>query len=115
MVQQWRAPSSDSARKPIVTVSTNLIRAALITQAKDRSHRFGQENHVIATTLIALGTLDEHIQSVLRKKDLTLDAMKGGDHAVAMSPREGKADAASVLTTIVKDYLGRRQQREKAA
>jgi hypothetical protein len=89
---------------------------ALITQAEDRCHRIGQENHVTATTLIAPGTLDEHIQSVLRKKAITLDAvMTGGDHAVAVSPREGKTDAASVLSTIVKDCLARRQHGEKAA
>jgi SWI/SNF-related matrix-associated actin-dependent regulator 1 of chromatin subfamily A len=89
---------------------------ALITQAEDRCHRIGQENHVVCTTLIASRTLDEHIQSVLRKKALVLDAvMAGGDHAVAVGLRGEKTEAVSTLFEIVKECVTRRCYGKKVA
>src|ERR1035437_9634125 len=82
---------------------------ALITQAEDRCHRIGQENHVVCTTLIASGTLDEHIQSVLRKKVQTLDA------AVAVGLRAEKTEAASTLFEIVEECVARRRYGKKVA
>jgi SWI/SNF-related matrix-associated actin-dependent regulator 1 of chromatin subfamily A len=89
---------------------------ALITQAEDRCHRIGQEKHVICTTLIASGTLDEHIQSVLRKKAQILDAvMAGGDHAVAVDLRGETTEAASTLFEIVKECVAKRRYGKKVA
>lgn len=54
---------------------------ALVSQAEDRQLRIGQTQPVICETLIAEGTLDEHIQLVLHTKALTLNAVLGGDEA----------------------------------
>ncbi len=50
---------------------------ALITQAIDRCHRIGQSNPIQARFLIALGTLDEHIQRILESKGVTSTAILG--------------------------------------
>ena len=54
---------------------------ARVSQAEDRQLRIGQTQPVICETLIAAGTLDERIQSVLQTKALTLNAVLGGDEA----------------------------------
>lgn len=54
-----------------------------ITQAEDRQHRPGQEaEHVIYTTMICAGTVDETVQSVLTDKVERLNILVSGDHAV---------------------------------
>lgn len=55
----------------------------LIVQAEDRCHRYGQTNPVNITTLVAEGTLDEHIQRVLNDKNRFLTTAAGGDTDVA--------------------------------
>jgi hypothetical protein len=73
---------------------------ALVSQAEDRCHRIGQENHVTITTLIAPKTLDERIQQVLRHKAEMLDTMLGGDNAVYVDDESGPA-GAHILTEMV--------------
>lgn len=52
---------------------------ALMLQAMDRQHRIGQTKDVHAEILLALGTLDEHIQGTLAKKGETLEVILGDD------------------------------------
>jgi SWI/SNF-related matrix-associated actin-dependent regulator 1 of chromatin subfamily A len=54
----------------------------LMIQAEDRCHRFGQTKTVNVTSIIARGTLDEHIQKVLQRKINFLDRSSTGDHSV---------------------------------
>ncbi|WP_276972145.1 SNF2-related protein [Ferrimicrobium acidiphilum] len=56
---------------------------ALIVQAENRCYRLGQKETVRITTLIAKGTLDEHIQKVLTRKIAFLEQALSGDHAVS--------------------------------
>ena len=54
----------------------------LMIQAEDRCHRFGQTETVNITSIIARGTLDEHIQKVLQRKINFLERSSTGDHSV---------------------------------
>ncbi len=75
---------------------------ALVAQAEDRIHRIGQTRSVTYTTLVAAGTLDEHIQTVLARKARTLDAMMDGDHSVGVvTPRKLASD-------VLADMVGAR-------
>jgi len=87
---------------------------ALIAQAEDRIHRIGQTRPVVYTTLVAAGTLDEHIQTVLARKTRTLDSIMDGDHSVGVvTPRKLASD---VLAGMVAARIGaRRQTRRRAA
>ncbi len=83
----------------------------VVSQAEDRCHRKGQQNHVIVTTIVAPGTLDEPIQTVLAHKARVLDAvMPGDDHHVEVM-NEGQrgsdhwATAASLLAGIVRELI----------
>lgn len=87
---------------------------ALVSQAEDRCARLGQANHVSVTTLVAPGTLDEHIQAVLARKAAVLDqVMAGGDNHVEVleSPR---ADAGRLLAGMVVGRIEARAQRRPA-
>ena len=83
----------------------------VVSQAEDRCHRKGQQNHVTVTTIVAPGTLDEPIQAVLAHKARVLDAvMPGDDHDVAvMDEGERGSDdwvtAASLLAGIVRELI----------
>ena len=80
----------------------------VVSQAEDRCHRRGQQNHVIVTTMVAPGTLDEEIQTVLAHKARVLDAVMPGDdhHVEVMSDGQRRSDhwvtAASLLAGIVR-------------
>src|SRR5699024_8304606 len=57
----------------------------LVSQAVDRQHRIGQTRTVLATTMVAPGTLDHTIQKVQRANSEVLDAIVGGTgHQVAV-------------------------------
>jgi hypothetical protein len=56
---------------------------AMIVQAENRCYRYGQTEPVRITTLIAQGTLDEHVQRVLSRKIAFLEKNLSGDHAVS--------------------------------
>jgi hypothetical protein len=98
----------------------------LITQAEARLHRIGQESHVRCTTLIAPGTLDEVIHTVLLRKIEVLGLlMPERDHRVSVhtfadsaampSVAEvralGAADARSIIVDIIERRIAFRQGR----
>jgi len=60
---------------------------ALVVQAEDRSHRVGAvADHLFLETMVAIGTLDEHIQSALLRKGKILRSIygEGSDTEVAV-------------------------------
>ena len=83
----------------------------VVSQAEDRCHRKGQQNHVIVTTMVAPGTLDEPIQTVLAHKARVLDAVMPGDdhHVEVMNEGQRGSDhwvtAASLLAGIVRELI----------
>ena len=96
----------------------------IVSQAEDRVHRKGQQNHVTVTTMVAPGTLDEPIQAVLAHKARVLEAlMPGDDHDVAVvdAGKRGSDDwvtAASLLAGIVRELIESgawKKQRHRAA
>jgi len=76
----------------------------LIVQAEDRCHRFGQDKPVYITTLVAKGTLDEHIQKVLERKIAFLQDAAGGDHDVAYGEKSSFS-ITGLLTELVQSRL----------
>ena len=76
----------------------------LIVQAEDRCHRFGQTEPVYITTLVAKGTLDEHIQRVLERKIAFLKEAAGGDHDVAYGAKTSFL-ISGLLTDLVQSRL----------
>jgi SNF2 family DNA or RNA helicase len=80
----------------------------LIVQAEDRCHRYGQTKPVNITTLIAEGTLDEHIQKVLTSKNEFLTAAAGGDTDVARK-QHSSFKIANLLAELVEDAMYARQ------
>ncbi len=80
-----------------------------IIQAERRQNRIGQEaDHVIYTTLVAPGTLDERVADVLFGKSGVLEAMTGGDYAVIQkAPRKasGPVFASTILREMVEARL----------
>lgn len=52
---------------------------AIVSQAVDRQNRIGQTRTVFARTLVALGTLDEHIQRIQQKKGEIAGVVHGDD------------------------------------
>lgn len=85
---------------------------ALVSQAEDRQHRIGQDRQVTATTLIAPGTLDAHIQKVLRHKGEILEqVMSGGDNDVVSADDSVIEDAPGpfqILDNIVAERMKKR-------
>jgi hypothetical protein len=79
-----------------------------IIQAERRQNRIGQEaDHVIYTTLIALGTLDERVADVLFGKSGVLEAMTGGDYAVVQKA-PSKAGGPVFASTILREMVNAR-------
>lgn len=76
----------------------------LIVQAEDRCYRLGQTETVRITTLIAKGTLDEHVQRVLNRKIKFLEEMVSGDHSVA-SGADRSFRISELLVDLVKSRL----------
>jgi len=71
-----------------------------VVQAEDRINRFGQTRPVQITTLVAEGTLDATIQSVLLRKIHVLEQLVGGDQQVADASVAGGNSGAEVLREI---------------
>ncbi len=89
---------------------------ALVSQAEDRSHRRGVKRPVLVTTLIASGTLDEHIQNVLLNKAEVLEqVLPGADHHVGNAAADGDkhANATDVIVKIVHQRLEHRRRRRR--
>lgn len=79
----------------------------LLTQAEDRQHRIGQENTVTISTMVAAETLDELIQSVLRRNIEVIDAVVGGTaHHVSVSEMDiASRSVGEVLWGIAEPIL----------
>ena len=89
---------------------------ALVTQAEDRIWRIGQTEAVSITTLIAPGTLDEAIQSTLRRKARNLDeVMAGGDHHVEVAAGSSRATATRLLAEMVAARIAAHDERREPA
>ena len=79
---------------------------ALMLQAMDRQHRIGQQRDVHAEILLALGTLDEHIQGTLAKKGETLAAILGDDSnsvAVGQDMDRDLMNLKEVMAELIKE------------
>jgi hypothetical protein len=77
---------------------------ALMLQAMDRQHRIGQTRDVHAEILLALGTLDEHIQGTLAKKGETLAAILGDDsNSVAVGDDRELMNLKEVMAGLIRD------------
>lgn len=78
---------------------------ALVVQAEDRSHRVGAvAEHLMLTTMVALGTLDEHIQSALLRKGLILRAIYGEMADVQVAVADGDRDLetpSAIMATLI--------------
>jgi ERCC4-related helicase len=75
---------------------------ALMLQAMDRQHRIGQTREVHAEILLALGTLDEHIQGTLAKKGETLSVILGDDsNSVAVGNPDDLMNLKEVMAELV--------------
>jgi len=87
-----------------------------LTQARDRTKRIGQQRAITLTTLIAPGTLDEHLQRVQRRKAAVLDPVlgSGNDTSVATEETDDLASVASIITAIVKARVAARSRRRAA-
>jgi len=76
----------------------------LVVQAEDRCHRFGQTKPVNVTTLVAEGTLDEHIQKVLEEKNRFLAVAVGGDTDVSRK-KYTSFRISNLLAELVEDAI----------
>lgn len=93
---------------------------ATISQAESRAHRHGQDKPVMIETMIAPGTLDASIQSILRKNaTLLLEVTPGADVDVAvLSPHdrvpaltpqlEAITKPAQIIDALIDEALARR-------
>ena len=82
---------------------------ALISQAIDRCNRIGQVNHITVRFLIALGTLDEHIQAVLETKGGVVSEVMGDTAAQVgvMGDYEDLQTPQSIVEALVEEALRR--------
>lgn len=78
---------------------------ALITQAEDRASRIGATRSLIATTMVAEGTLDEHIQQVLARKGHVLGAVTGGDVHVAVATGDDLESSRELIARLVREVV----------
>ena len=76
---------------------------SVVRQAEDRLRRIGQESHVMVSTLVAPGTLDEHIQAVLTRKARNIADVLGGD--VGMSDTDLDAVGPTDVTLALVDEV----------
>lgn len=77
---------------------------ALMLQAMDRQHRIGQQREVHAEILLALGTLDEHIQGTLGKKGEVLEVILGDDsNTIAVGAGRELMNLLEVMEALVKE------------
>lgn len=82
---------------------------ALILQAIDRLHRIGQVNRITANILIAEGTLDEHIQSVLDAKGKTLGQVLGdSSNSVGVGGDRALVNPKDLILAMVQQAMAAR-------
>lgn len=82
-------------------------------QAEDRQHRVGASaTHLNIGSLVALGTLDEQVHSILTRKADVLDTAIGGDNQV--SAHDPSADQGSTARRILTDLVDERIRAREA-
>lgn len=88
-----------------------------LTQARDRTKRIGQTRSVSLTTLIAAGTLDEHLQRVQRNKAEVLDPVmgSGNDTSVAHESTDDLLTVSGVIGGLVRARVQARPRRRRPA
>ena len=81
----------------------------LVSQAVDRQHRIGQTRTVLATTMVAPGTLDHTIQMVQRSNSEVLDAIVGGTgHQVSVPEDQfGSRAVGEIMWELAEPLLHR--------
>nr|WP_246803743.1 DEAD/DEAH box helicase [Cellulomonas hominis] len=86
-----------------------------LTQARDRTKRIGQTRAITLTTLLASGTLDEHLQRVQRRKAAVLDPVLGGgyDTSVATQETDELASVGGIIAAIVAERVEARSKRSR--
>lgn len=89
---------------------------AILSQCEDRAHRIGQTENVLITSLIALGTLDEHIQRALEKKGHTLGAVYQQDSNIAVldNSNDDLMSAADVIQQMVDELIAKQRRKPRA-
>lgn len=80
---------------------------AIVEQAEDRANRIGSTEHLQITTLIATGTVDEHVQTALDTKRHILGAVYGDTLPVSTATGPEPLTATDLVTTLIDDRLAR--------
>lgn len=89
---------------------------AVLTQARDRTHRIGQTRPITLTTLVATGTLDEHLQRVQRAKAADLDIVMGTGNDTSVMKDDGElATPRQIVHTMVTERIAARRRRSGQA
>lgn len=80
---------------------------ALVEQAEDRHARIGQQRPVVATTMVAEGTLDEHIQRSLKDKGFVLGAVyqSDADVSVTVAATDELATARDIVLELITERM----------
>jgi hypothetical protein len=83
---------------------------ALNFQCEDRCHRSGQRNEVDVHILLAEGTIDEHVNNILKRKEKIADSMTGdaADPLAAPAEPEGGLFDTALLNAIIGGDLFKR-------
>lgn len=74
---------------------------SIMTQARDRTARLGQERSVTLTTMVAPGTMDEHMQLVQASKAVDLDVVMGEGNDVSVLETEGLMTPREIVAEMV--------------
>ncbi|WP_375000165.1 helicase-related protein [Aeromicrobium sp. CTD01-1L150] len=82
-----------------------------VTQAEDRQDRFGQQNHVQCQYLLATGTLDGRIFTVLQEKSEVLTQAVTGSQTIIVDGLDADVSttAAEVVRSVVDEAIDRHQ------
>ena len=82
----------------------------VMAQAIGRCWRLGQTRPVLATVMVAAGTLDEHKAMVLSRKGKVLDAIAAGpDNAMGVLSQGQGVEERELLARMVRERLARRR------
>ncbi|MCL6423701.1 DEAD/DEAH box helicase [Brachybacterium sp. JHP9] len=80
---------------------------SIVSQAESRAHRNGQTRPVLIRTMIAPGTVDLHMQAVLRKKaELLLEITPSADVDVAVIGEDEDIEGNTPEISRIKDLQG---------
>lgn len=87
---------------------------AMMLQAEDRMARIGQTRPVSIETLVAVGTLDEQVHTVLEKKTQMLDTLlEGGDNSVTTDDERERSTTVEIVSDLVHLAVAKRSRTRK--